>query len=106
VATDQAISIGLLVNELITNAVKYAYPVGSGEVRLIVAPAEQDGDLRLEISDRGIGLPAGPGLDKASGLGTKLVSSLSRRIGGQVQWQDARPGTRFVMVFQPHRLPT
>lgn len=106
VSTDQAISIGLLVNELITNAVKYAYPDGSGEVRLIVKPEEQDGDLRLEISDKGIGLPAGQGLAEGSGLGTKLVSSLSRRIGGQVQWQDAAPGTRFVMVFRPHQLPT
>jgi two-component sensor histidine kinase len=105
VSADQAISIGLLVNELITNAVKYAYPEGSGEVRLVVTPAEQDGDLRLEISDRGIGLPAGQGLSKDGGLGTKLVSSLSQRLGGEVQWQDAKPGTRFVMVFRPHQLP-
>jgi two-component sensor histidine kinase len=104
VSTDQAIPVGLLVNELVTNAVKYAYPEGSGEVRLIVAPAEQEGHLRLEIFDRGIGLPAGQGAAKSGGLGTKLVAGLARRLRGEVQWQDAQPGTRFVIVF-PHNIP-
>jgi two-component sensor histidine kinase len=71
-ATDQAVSLGLLANELITNAVKYAYPGGSGEVRLIVAPTERD-ELRLEVSDRGIGLPAHKGSAPSGGLGTKLI---------------------------------
>lgn len=99
-ATDQAVSIGLLINELITNAVKYAYPGGSGEVRLILAPTERD-ELRLEVSDRGIGLPANWGSAPSDGLGTKLISSLSRQLGGQVEWQDANPGTRFVLSFRP-----
>ncbi|WP_353642491.1 histidine kinase dimerization/phosphoacceptor domain -containing protein [Mesorhizobium sp. WSM2239] len=103
VPTDQAIPVGLLVNELITNAVKYAYPEGFGEVRLVIAPAEQEGQLCLEISDRGIGLPAGQDFAKSGGLGTKLVSTLSRQLGGEVQWQDAKPGTRFVMVFRPQK---
>ncbi|WP_353644992.1 histidine kinase dimerization/phosphoacceptor domain -containing protein [Mesorhizobium sp. WSM2239] len=106
VPTDQAIPIGLLVNELITNAVKYAYPEGFGEVRLAVASAEQGGHLSLEVSDRGIGLPAGQDSAKSGGLGTKLISGLARRLGGEVQWQDAKPGTRFVMVFRPDNIPT
>lgn len=99
-ATDQAVSIGLLINELITNAVKYAYPGGSGEVRLILALTERN-ELRLEVSDRGIGFPAHKGCAPSGGLGTKLISSLSRQLGGQVQWQDATPGTRFVLIFRP-----
>jgi two-component sensor histidine kinase len=100
-ATDQSVSIGLLINELITNAVKYAYPAGgSGEVRLTLAPTERN-ELRLEVTDRGIGLPAHKVCAPSGGLGTKLISSLSRQLGGQVQWQDATPGTRFVLIFRP-----
>jgi two-component sensor histidine kinase len=99
-ATDQAVSIGLLINELITNAVKYAYPGGSGEVRLILALTERN-ELRLEVSDRGIGFPPHNGCAPSGGLGTKLISSLSRQLGGQVEWQDAAPGTRFVLIFRP-----
>jgi two-component sensor histidine kinase len=99
VSTDQAIHVGLLVNELITNAVKYAYPEGFGEVRLVVTPAEQEGFLRLEICDRGVGLPDGQDFAKNGGLGTKLVFGLARRLAGEFQWKNAKPGTRFVMVF-------
>jgi two-component sensor histidine kinase len=101
VSADQAIPLGLLANELITNAVKYAYPGGFGEVRLTVAPAEQEDHLRLEIADRGIGLPNGLGSDDVGGLGTKLISTFCRQLGGQVEWQDAKPGTRFVLIFRP-----
>lgn len=104
-ATDQAVSIGLLANELITNALKYAYPDGSGEVRLILAPVERE-DLRLEVSDDGIGFPADLGSAPSGGLGTKLISTLSRQLGGQMHWHDANPGTRFVLVFTPQTLKT
>jgi two-component sensor histidine kinase len=105
VSADQAISLGLLANELITNAVKYAYPGGFGEVRLTVAPAEQEDHLRLEISDQGIGLPNVFGSDNVGGLGAKLISTFCRQLGGQVEWQDTKPGTRFVLIFRPQAGP-
>jgi two-component sensor histidine kinase len=106
VSTEQAIPVGLLVNELITNALKYAYPGGFGEVSLTLAPAEQEHHLRLQISDQGVGLPAGLVSTESGGLGTKLVSTLSRQLGGQVEWQDGKPGTRFVMIFQLQKYHT
>lgn len=60
VGTDQAVPLGLLPNELVTNAFEYAYPVGEGDVLIAIHPAEA-GQLRLTVRERGIGLP--PDLD-------------------------------------------
>jgi len=54
-SADHAIPLGLLINELVTNAVKYAYPEGSGEIE--VSAREIDGHLHVEVSDNGAGLP-------------------------------------------------
>lgn len=100
VATDQAVPLGLLTNELVTNAFKYAYPSGAGDVRISIQPAEA-GHLRLMVCDQGAGLP--PEFDAATSrsLGMKLITSLGRQLGGQPEWQDAKPGTRFVLDFFP-----
>jgi two-component sensor histidine kinase len=100
VNTDQAVSLGLIVNELVTNAIKYAYPGGAGEVRLSVRRLQQN-CLRLEVCDRGMGLPAGFETARSKSLGLKLIVSLVRQLGGRAEWQDAQPGTRFVLEF-PH----
>lgn len=101
VATDHAVPLGLIINELVTNAIKYAYPNGVGEVRLSVTQVEP-GHLRLEVCDRGAGLPPGFDPAKSKSLGLTVVAGLSRQLGGQPHWQDAQPGTRFVLEF-PHR---
>lgn len=62
VATDQVVPLGLLANELVTKAFKYAYPDGEGEVRISVRPTES-GRLRLIVDDYGAGLP--PDFDAA-----------------------------------------
>src|SRR5450432_3234617 len=56
-SADHAIPLGLLINELVTNAVKYAYPKGGGVIE--VSAREVDENLRVEVSDQGIGLPDG-----------------------------------------------
>jgi two-component sensor histidine kinase len=96
VQTDLAVPLGLLVNELVTNAFKYAYPGASGEIRVELT---SDGPerLRLEVSDHGVGLPSGFDPAHARSLGMRLVASLTRQLGGQLQWQDAQPGTLFVL---------
>ncbi|WP_201838430.1 sensor histidine kinase [Microvirga zambiensis] len=96
VPTDLAVPLGLLVNELVTNAFKYAYPGGSGEVRIELT-SDSPERLRLEVSDAGVGLPADFNPSQSRSLGMRLVASLTRQLGGQLEWQDARPGTRFVL---------
>jgi len=91
VAMDIAIPFGLLVNELVVNCLKHAYPEGRGpiEVRL----NRQAGEVELIVSDRGVGLPADFDPGKSAGLGSRLILSLAMQLGGSVEIQDARPGT-------------
>jgi two-component sensor histidine kinase len=98
VSTDMAVTLGLLINELVTNAFKYAYPDERGVVTISVT-TEDDKRLRLEVSDRGIGLKSAPGKTAVRSLGMKLIATLSRQLEAQVQWEEGNPGTRFIMVF-------
>ncbi|MBV8593137.1 MAG: sensor histidine kinase, partial [Caulobacteraceae bacterium] len=84
----QAASLGMIVNELVTNAVKYAYPSGEGgEVR--VAFSREGRTLVLRVADDGVGLGS-PG----QGLGVKVVRSLVDQIGGMLS-QSGPPGAVF-----------
>lgn len=97
IPTDDAIPLGLLVNELVTNAMKYAFPQNPGDVSISIKP---NGDrLRLEVRDHGPGLPEDWQQRKPAGLGMKLISRLSRQLGGEPQWQNALPGSRFILEF-------
>jgi two-component sensor histidine kinase len=97
IATDDAIPFGLLVNELVTNAVKYASPEKPGDVRISVTANGEK--LRLEVRDHGPGLPPEWHSQQSRSLGMKLISKLSRQLGGEPQWRDAQPGACFVLEF-------
>jgi two-component sensor histidine kinase len=97
IATDRAVPLGLLANELVTNAFKYAYPDGSGEVRMSITATDPE-HLRFEVSDGGIGLPPGD-INRSKSLGMRLVENLARQLDGRIAWEDNKPGVRFVMVF-------
>jgi len=91
---DHAIPLGLLINELVTNAVKYAYPEGSGDIE--VSAREIDGHLRVEVSDSGAGLPEGFDIDQPrASLGFKVVSGMVRQLQGHLTLAKDRTGTRF-----------
>ena len=93
----RAISLALITNELVTNAVKYAFPdgrTGAIEVRLY-----RDGDrLRFQVADDGVGLPYGFEPENSSGLGMTLVSLLSRQLEGELTWAS-QAGASFSLVF-------
>ncbi|GJE12859.1 MULTISPECIES: sensor histidine kinase [Methylobacterium] len=98
ISADRAIPIGLLVNELVTNALKYAYPPGThpegGEIR--VRAERQHDTLVVEVADDGIGLPAGFEIGRASkSLGMRVVGSLMRQLGGSLTIPDRGKGTCF-----------
>ena len=97
--TDQAVQLGLLTNELVTNAFKYAYPAGEGDVCVTIRPAEP-GRLQLTVCDEGSGLPPEFDTTSSASLGMKLIASLCGQLGGQPEWQNANPGTRFVVDFR------
>jgi two-component sensor histidine kinase len=101
---DVAIPFGLLVSELVTNAIKYAFPEGGdgekGEVAVRFRES-QDGHYILEVTDNGIGLPEGFDLDSANSLGLKLVHALVGQLGGEISRGKA-PGTAWKIICPPY----
>ena len=97
VETDRAVALGLIVNELVTNALKYAYPAGRpGDVR--VSFGQRDGaGLALVVEDDGAGYPADGAAPQGSGLGNVIVSAMARTARGTVTRDPAHQGTRFVL---------
>ena len=101
IRTDRAIPAVLLVNELITNAAKYAYPAGNCRVWVTLARAPEDNVL-ISVRDEGVGLP--PTFDIKSGrrLGMRLVHSFSQQLQGDLQVLRKDPGTEFVLTIPRH----
>lgn len=101
-AIDRAIPCGLIVNELLTNAIKYGFPdEGEGEVR-IVLHGSPEGMIRLTVSDTGRGLPPDFEARRQASLGLQLVADLTRQLGGVLDIQPS-PAS-FTMSF-PAELP-
>lgn len=100
ISADTAIPIGLVLTELLTNAVKYAYGEEGGKIAVDIVA--NDGKLVLTVTDRGIGMPAGFDFSAAAGtsLGTRMIASLTRQLRGTVAYGDAAPGTA-VRVTMP-----
>ncbi len=97
VSADHAIPLGLLINELVTNAVKYAYPGGMGVI--YVSAHEIDGCLQVEISDCGVGLPQDFEIDKPrTSLGFKVITGLVRQLHGHIGiFRNEPRGARFLL---------
>ena len=86
---EKALPLGLIVNELITNSVKYAFPRSADgpEARAVVVTLTRDGlSLVLEVKDNGVGLPACVDPAASPSLGFSLVRSLSAQLGGSVSF--------------------
>jgi PAS domain S-box-containing protein len=96
VPINAAIPCGLIVNELISNALKHAFPGGRhGEIRIGLARDESD-QVELSVSDNGVGIPEELDLANASTLGLQLVALLADQLSAEILIQRANP-TRFVL---------
>ena len=94
----QAVPLALVVSELITNAMKYAYPGDvAGIIRLHLSRTEQ-GDVRVFVGDTGPGLPEGFSLLRSGSLGMKIVRSLTRQLQAVVNLCPQNPGAGFEIV--------
>lgn len=97
--TDKAVSVGMIVTELLTNAYKYAYPDGvDGEVRVMIRKAEL-GRATLIVEDDGIGWD-GTGTPQGTGLGTRIVSAMAIQLGTEIAYGDGQGGTRTMFDLQ------
>jgi len=86
-----SVSLGLIVTELVINALKHAFP-GRRRGKIVVEYHSDGPDWKLSVSDNGVGMPADPKSAK-SGLGTGIIEALSRQLDAQVQIAGANPGT-------------
>lgn len=94
VPLDQAVPLGLIVNELVTNAAKYAFPAGgTGMVWITLAADPKDPEAVLTVRDEGGGM----GPPRSGSLGTSLVEALVGQIGGTVERPAVARGTSWVV---------
>lgn len=96
-STDRAITVALLINELITNIAKYAYP--EGKCRAWVNVSREGNTITLSVRDEGIGLPQGIDETTSAGLGMRLIAAFARQLNGTVEVKRHDPGTEFVILF-------
>ena len=91
--SDASVSIGLIVTELVINAIKHAFPADVSHGEIIVSFAADEGGWLLSVSDNGVGMPAGQESAKP-GLGTGIVDALSKQLDASVTVRQTNPGTR------------
>ena len=100
ISADKAIPLGLLINELVTNAVKHAYPAGPGEIE--VSGERRGDDLHVEVSDRGVGLPKDFDIDQPrASLGFKVIKSLLAQLNGRIDLASNTPNGVTVKLDVP-----
>jgi two-component sensor histidine kinase len=94
---DTAVPLGLIVNELLTNTLKYAFPGGQQGKVQIKLQKQNNGLLQLEVSDNGIGKS---GITHGTGFGGQLVSLLTQQLGGSMR-EEVKDGTHIYFEFKP-----
>ncbi|MES3083638.1 sensor histidine kinase [Sphingomonas faeni] len=90
--TDRAVSLGVIVTELVTNACKYAYPNSGGEVRVALRRVDDDVFL-LAVEDDGCGIPE-DAVPRGTGLGTKLIRAMAQSLQSIVEYDPTHTGVR------------
>ncbi|MCK6451529.1 MAG: ATP-binding protein [Alphaproteobacteria bacterium] len=97
VPTELAVPLGLILNELVTNAVKHG--LGGARGRIAVSLATRDGVGRLVVEDEGRGLPAGWSISASHGLGMQIVRGLADQIHARLHGGSTAKGARFEVEF-------
>ncbi len=104
----QAVSLGLIVTELLINALKHAFPDTTTEGHVIVGYEAHGADWKLLVSDNGTGMPPRLPASGKSGLGTSLVNALAQQIDAQIEIATSAKGTTVCVTHATFvsRLPT
>jgi PAS domain S-box-containing protein len=97
---DTALPCSLIINELVSNSLKYAFPGGKGGKICIRVTKDEASGYAMEIRDNGVGLPPGLDLEKTETLGLRLVYGLVvNQLGGTIETGTAGKGTSFIIRF-------
>lgn len=98
---DRAVAIGVIVNELVLNALKYAYPESEGPIRVGLKRANGKRAV-LSVEDDGIG--HAPGVEpKSTGLGKSIVAAMAGKLGAKLDYDTQHRGTRVLISFDVAR---
>lgn len=100
VRSEQAVSIGLIVTELVINALKHAFPVDIKAGHIVVGYEVKDKEWTLSVSDNGGGISNGQS-EGRSGLGTTLVKALAQQLEAQIETISTRNGTIVSIRYAP-----
>src|SRR5216683_2650435 len=98
ISTDRAISAALIVNELVTNAAKYAYPDRPGGT-IWVTVARIGDKLTISVRDEGAGLPPGFDHTRSKGLGMRIITAFVTQLDGTLEIHARHHGTEFVVTI-------
>ena len=98
ISTDRAVTLAMVVTELVTNAIKYAYPNGqSGEIRLVLRRVP--GDMaEIRVEDDGVGW-TGSGPSQGTGLGSKIIQSMTKSLAADLTYDQQAKGTTVRLSF-------
>jgi two-component sensor histidine kinase len=102
-AADRAILVALIINELVLNAAKHAYPDRSGKTISVRVVQSEKTTVLVSVSDQGVGLPAGFDPSKSKRLGTRLVTALSRQLDAVLTHPVLPNGTNFTLLVPLER---
>ncbi|ACU62286.1 tetratricopeptide repeat-containing sensor histidine kinase [Chitinophaga pinensis] len=96
----EAVPLGLILNEAVSNALKYAFPHQTKGNIEISFKATQDGNCFLDISDNGVGIPEGKNIAESASLGMSLMQGLSLQLDGTFTLSDNHPGVSITVAFR------
>lgn len=99
IPANAASGLSLLVNELITNALKHAFPEKGRKGRILVRTQTGPDGTSMTVEDNGVGFH--PSASQKQTFGRRLIESLVVQTEGAIEWSDAMPGTRVVVTFPP-----
>jgi len=93
----QMFPLGIIVNELLTNVMKYAFK-GKPDGLIVITLGKEKSRVTLTVQDDGVGIPDGFDPGKSSGLGLMLIKLLAEQLGGSYSIEN-HEGTRSILVF-------
>jgi chemotaxis protein methyltransferase CheR len=107
IGSAEAVSLGLIVTELVINALKYAFPQRRADARVLVSYESDGTNWRLTVADNGVGKPSSSPHPTQGGLGTAIVAALVRQLNAQLQSPSGQRGVTVAITRGnlPSRLP-
>jgi two-component sensor histidine kinase len=101
ISPEQAQKVGLLVNEIVMNAIKHAHPTGIPVQIAIGCRREANGRFTIEVGDDGVGLPEGSDGTGKGGVGFRLIRSLAQSLDAELRIESDSLGLTFLITLPP-----